>query len=172
MSLAGELAERALKLDPDAGQALAVVARNQELAGDVDAALVTWGRVGEVDEEWHAWHEQIARIALGQGDTETAIYRAQAGVDLGHLCPWSFAVRAQALLLAGDREAAQLDLERSWMLAAPESRDHEAKDVWALRAALAGNAREADELFQAYLDGPIPVSQADRDRVSKLREAL
>ncbi|HUH05736.1 MAG TPA: tetratricopeptide repeat protein [Kofleriaceae bacterium] len=172
MRLAGELAERALRLDPDTSQALAVIARNQELAGDVDAALATWERVGDVDEEWHAWHEQIARIALAIGDAESAIYRAQAAVDLGHLCPWSFAVRAQALLLAGDREAASLDLERSWMLAPPETREHEAHDVWALRAALAGRMDEAEKLFEAYLTGPVPISQADKDRVARVREAL
>ncbi len=173
MELAGDLAARALRLDPAAGQALAVLARNQELAGDVGGAAASWERVGQVNEGWHAWQEQLARIALGAGNLETALGRAEAGVALGHLCPWSFAIRAQAWLLAGDREGAATDLERSWHLAAPESREHEAFDVWAVRAALAGDHDGAEALFERYLAAEVtPISDNDRERVAVLRDVL
>lgn len=173
MDLAGELAALALRLDPDESQALAVVARNLELAGDLEGAIESWQRIGDVDEGWHAWQEQIARVALAAGDIESALERADEAVAMGHLCPWSFAIRAQASLLAGDAEAARLDLERSWMLAAPEVRDNEAHDVWAIRAALAGDKAEAERRFAIYLAAATtPVSQADRDRVERVREVL
>ena len=173
MELAGDMAARALRLDPGAGQALAVLARNQELAGDLAGAAASWERVGQVDEGWHAWQEQLARIALGRGDLETAIGRAEAGVALGHLCPWSFGVRAQAWLMAGDSGGAVADLERSWQLAAPESREHEAFDVWAVRAALAGDMDGANALFDRYLAAEVtPISDNDRERVTMIRELL
>lgn len=170
MELAKYMADRALRLSPQEGQALAVIAYAKELDGDAEGAVDVWRELGRVDSDWHVWQEQLGRLALGGGDVETGMACAEAGLVLGHLCPWAFAVRAQARLLAGDREGAISDLEQAWMRAKPEDRDHVAHDVWALRAALAGDETEAEARFERFAGGNI--SDNDRQRIARLREAL
>ncbi len=172
LELATRVAERALRLDPDQSMALAVIARSFEVGGEVERAIDVWEHLGTVDEEWHTWQEQLARIALGTGDLETAATRAEEGVVGGHLCPWSFGIRAQVRFLRGDRDGAVEDLERAWSLAAPEDRANEGHDVWALRDALAGNREAAEERFAAYLAADAPRSPADESRIASIREAL
>jgi hypothetical protein len=130
-----------------------------------------WRRLGEIDADWHVWQEQIARIAIGTGDLEVARDAADAAITGGHLCPWAFATRAQLRLCTGDRDGARADLERAWAIAEPQSREHEAHDVWAARAALAGRGRDADDGFARYLREP-GITDNDRQRIARLREAL
>ena len=172
LDLAAEVANRALAFDPDESQALAVSARTVEVEGDNEGALEIWTHLGEIDSDWHVWQEQIARICLATGDLATATTRADEGVANGHLCPWAFAVRAQVRLLSGDRDGAVTYLDRAWALAAPEDRAHEAKDVWAIRAALAGDQVSAEAGFAAYLRDNAPISPADRTRIERVRASL
>jgi tetratricopeptide (TPR) repeat protein len=170
MALAEHMAQRALRLDPDETQALAVTAYARELEGDIEAAVDVWRHLGRVDEDWHVWQEQLGRLALGGGDVERGLEHAEAALALGHLCPWAFAVRGQARLLGGDRTGAVADFEQAWMRAKPEDRDHQAHDVWAVRAALAGDGDEAERCFAEFMKGNI--SDNDTQRVRRLREAL
>jgi len=172
LELAARVAERALRLDPNESMALAVTARTYEVGGEIERAIDVWEQLGEVDPEWHTWQEQLARIAIGRGDMETATARAEEGVVGGHLCPWSFGVRAQVRFLRGDRAGAIEDLERAWALAAPEDRANEGHDVWALRAALAGDRATAEEKFATYLASDAPRSSVDEARVEHIRKAL
>ncbi|HTM20004.1 MAG TPA: tetratricopeptide repeat protein [Kofleriaceae bacterium] len=172
MGLAAELAHRALHLDPDDAHGLAVMARISELHGDLDKCKATWQRLGEVSEDWHVWQEQLARLAVAEGDIDTAAELAEDAVANGHLCAWAFGVRAQANLLAGDTDQAAEDCERSWNLCAPQNREHEGFDVWGIRAALGGDRAAAEQLFARYLAGETPVSEADKGRIARIRAAL
>ncbi len=172
MELASELAGRALAFDPDESQALAVIARHLELSGDEDGAIETWQHLGEVDADWHVAQEQLARLALAAGDLDAARELAEEAVTTGHLCPWAFGVRAQIRLAGGDRDGAVRDLERAWMLAAPEDREHEGRDVWALRSWLAGDRAAAAAGLDAYRTGEGPISEADLRRITMMEELL
>jgi len=172
LGLAGELASRALRVDPEQATALHALARVAEVNGNVDQALVLWGRIGEIDDDWHVAHEHVARVLLGTGDARMALNEAEQGVAEGHTCAWAFAARGQARLLTGDREGATTDLQRAWQLAAPETRASEGADVWGIRALLAGDRKEGDRLLTAYLREGAPISAADRARVARCREAL
>ncbi len=171
LPLGAELARRALRLDPDEVESIAVVAHVKELEGDVDGSVATWHRLGELAADWHVWQEQLARIAIGRGQLDAARELAEAAVGGGHLCPWSFATRAQVLACAGERDAALNDLERAWAIAAPELRDNEAKDVWAWRDALRGREDDARRLLAQYLAEP-GLTANDRDRIARVRAAL
>ncbi|HJZ86642.1 MAG TPA: C39 family peptidase [Polyangia bacterium] len=171
LALAAELAERALRLAPDDTQALHVQARMAELKGDLETAGRCWRRIGELEPTWHLWHENLARIALGLGDLAQATQQAEAAVLDGHTCPHAFAVRAQARLLAGDRAGARADTERSYLLAKPESREHEDEGTWAVHALLHGERERADALFKVYLRDGAPISKNDRARVARVRES-
>jgi len=172
MGLAAELAHRALHLNADEPHALAVMARVAELHGDLGKCGAGWRRLGEVSEDWHVWQEQLARLALTDGDVDEAMELAEEAVASGHLCPWAMGMRGQVRLLAGDADGAREDLERAWNLCAPENRDHEGMDVWGVRLALAGDTAGAEHMFGRYLAGEIPISDADRTRVARLRAAL
>jgi tetratricopeptide (TPR) repeat protein len=171
VALASELAERAVRLTPDDTQALHVKARLAELAGDVEGALHRWRRIGELEPDWHLWHENLARVALGRGEVQLAAEEAEAAIaGGGHVCPHAFALRAQVRLLKSDREGALADLERSWALAKPESREHEDEGTWAMRALLQGERSRAGELFAVYLREGAPISPLDRARIARVRE--
>jgi hypothetical protein len=171
LPLAAEMAQRALRLDPDEPTALHVMARIAEVGGRIPEALAIWRRVADLDPAWHVPHEHTARVLLGTGDPDDALEAAEIGIEEGHECAWAFAARGQARLLFGDRQGAVEDLDRSWALAAPETRDAEAHDVWGFRALLAGDEAGAAARFERYLREGAPISPADRERVARLREA-
>lgn len=169
--LAHELAERALRLDGTEALALAAMALSLELRGEIAGAVDAWNRLGEASSDWHIWQEQLARMAAGEGELETAMNAADDGVANGHLCPWSFGVRAHVRFMSGDVDGARADLERAHRLASPSARANTHRDVWALRAALDGKADEAESLFAAYFEEP-SVSDLDRRRIEAVRAAL
>jgi hypothetical protein len=138
----------------------------------MDKCTATWQRLGEVSEGWHVWQEQLARLALAEGNVDEATELAEDAVANGHLCPWAFGIRAQANLLAGETEVAAEDADRAWQLCAPENREHEGFDVWGVRLALTGDKAGAEAMFQRYLSGENPISEADKARVARLRAAL
>lgn len=165
------LARRALRLSPDETQAIAVIAHSHEHAGELETCIATWHRLGELDPQWHVWQEQIARVSVGVGDLEVAAEMAEDAVAGGHLCPWSFSTRADVRVLEGDEDGARADLERSWMLVEPALREHDAQEVWALRAALAGRRDDAERLYAAFL-ADTSHSAVDRERVARVRAHL
>src|SRR5262249_27347589 len=118
--LARELAGRALRLDPDEPQALHVQARLAEVDGHLNVALRVWERVARLTPDWHVPHENLARLACAAGEGSRALTLAdQALAAGGHVCPWAYGVRAQALCLLGDPAGAADDAARAWELAAP-----------------------------------------------------
>lgn len=169
--LTGELAGRALRLAPDDSLALAAMALTLEMRGDIGGAVETWNKLGSVDSGWHIWQEQLARMALGDGNLEVAQRAADDGVSGGHTCAWSFGVRAQVRFVAGDLDGARSDLARARQLASPRDRREHHLDVWALEAALDGKLDEAGSLYDRYLEGK-DVSELDRQRLAMLREKL
>jgi tetratricopeptide (TPR) repeat protein len=166
-------AERALRLDPQEILAVHSAARLAEIRGRIDDAIAGWERVGKIDETWHIWKENLARVHLGTGDVKRALQLAESAAAVqGHTCAWAFGVLGQARLANGNRAGATAALERCWKLAKPEAREHEGHDVWAIRALLAGDKATADRLLAHYLRADAPISQADRARVARLIETI
>jgi len=168
--LADEFAGRALRLHGDCADALAALGRCRELAGDIDGAFDAWRHLVRVaPDDWRG-PEAIARACLGTGDADTAREQAHRSVARGHLCPWTFAVRAQVYLLDGDAAQASADVTRARAVASIEQRESEGCDIWAIRDWLRGDRASAQRWFDQFLAGP--TSRLDRSRVATMRELL
>jgi predicted Zn-dependent protease len=174
--LAAELATRALHMDPAQSTALYVVGQLQELDGLADKAIETWERVRTLT-DWHVGPENIARVLLGTGtgagDPKAALALAEQAIKapMGHTCFVAAGVRAQAKLLTGDRDGAKIDLERAWSLARLDFRDFTYHDLWAIRAALAGDAAGAEIQWREW-ERDAGVSPADKARVERVKAVL
>jgi tetratricopeptide (TPR) repeat protein len=169
--VAGELAEHALRLQPDEAYALHAMARVTELDGDTEAAQALFERSREADPSWHTSSEDLARFAIAVGDLQGAVEHAEAAVARGHVCPWAMITRAQVRMVTGDLLGARTDADRAWTLAKPEVREHENKDAWAIRALAHGDLEQAETLFAAYLAAP-DTSVIDKARIEKVRAAV
>jgi tetratricopeptide (TPR) repeat protein len=147
-ALAARFAEAALALDPSEVSALHVMAKQAESAGDEARALAIWERMIAVT-GWHIHVENIARLALAQGDLERAKLNVEKAVATGHTCHVALQIRAEVRLLSGDREGARLDAERAFACTPLEWRSR-SPDTAALLAALDGRADEARRGYDAY----------------------
>lgn len=165
-------AERSLATAPDDVGAVHVIARLTELAGDTEKARALWQKAASLAPTDHRGAENLARLLVGDGDANAAKPLAESAVEGGHLCPWSFAVRAQQRILSADPQGALSDLDRAWSLADTEDREQGAELVWALRAALQGDRTKAAELGEKYLHRSPPISSSDRARATRVLAAV
>jgi|GEM_PF-1941480 len=168
-ALATRFAEAALAEDESEVSALHVMAKQAEIAGDEARALALWERMIAVT-GWHIHVENIARLALAQGDLERAKLNAEKAVATGHTCYVALQVRAEVRLLSGDREGARLDAERALACTPLEwrSRSHETR---ALLSALAGRSDEARRGYDAY-QSQEQLTPSNRARLTRVLGAL
>lgn len=165
-SLAGELAQRALRLVADNPAGVFIRTRLSELAGDAGAPAAM-AALAAKEKGWYRPHAAMVKMALALGDLATAEKRSSDAVAMGHLYVESFVARAQHRAAVSDRAGAAKDLERAWAIAKPESRERDHADGWALRSQLQGDYAASEALYARYVAGP--ASPLDRSRVGKLR---
>ena len=168
-ALATRFAEAALAEDENEVSALHVLAKQAEIAGDEARALAFWERMIAVT-GWHIHVENIARLALAQGDLERAKLNAEKAVATGHTCYVALQVRAEVRLLSGDRDGARLDAERALACTPLEWRSR-SFETGALLAALAGRADEARRAYDAY-QSEEPLTPSNRARLTRVLAAL
>ncbi len=172
VDVARHFAQKALSMDAVEPLALITMARVTELAGDVSGARALLEKAAAADASGHSSRENLARLALSEGQADLAHPFAQEAVRLGHLCPWSFAIRGQVKAVRGDRSGALADLERSWLLADTHDREKGSEDVWAVRSALRGETAESARLRKAWTSSSVPKSAADSARLDRVMKAL
>ncbi len=173
LEAARPLAELALRLDPSEAYAIHVLGREAELRGDALAAREHYEKTGAVDPDWHAWLEELARLAIAEGRFGDALEHADKAVAQGgHTCSFAVAVRAQARLVNGDYDGAKADALRAWSLGSPSDRDRVSLDVWGLCRQLRGEAERGRALWDRYLGDPRAAGPLDRARIEHLRAAL
>lgn len=172
LPLAVALAQRSLRLDDAEAYAVAVLAHEREMAGDLESCLEHWQRATELDPHWHACPEQTARVLLGCERFAEAAPLADEAVSGGHLCLWALGIRAQSRLLGGDIEGARADADRSWNVAGVRARRDRNHDIWGLRLALRNKRRKAAQAFERYLSKDPLVTPIDRARVERVMATL
>jgi len=173
LDTAKALAELALRLDPGEAYALHALGREAELRGDAARARELYERTGEVDGQWHASLEELARLALAEGRIEEGLALAEQAVARGgHTCSFAVAVRAQARLASLDLEGARADARRAYGLSPASDRDRVALDVWGLCRVLMGEVEKGQALWDLFLADPRSAGPLDRARIARLREAL
>jgi tetratricopeptide (TPR) repeat protein len=167
--LAHRLASEALEEDPDQVLALHVMARAAEAAGDLDAAKGIWQRMRQIT-NWHIHSENLGRLALAEGDLETAAGELESAVENGHCCPVALELRAELRLLQGKRDEARADAKRARAcLQLPLYTVSEHID--GLLLGLDGKREDAKRAYDAYMARE-KLSQTDRTRLGKVLEAL
>jgi tetratricopeptide (TPR) repeat protein len=169
LALAKRLADLASEEDEDDEYAITVLARLADHDGDVARAKGLWTRMKELS-TWHVHHENLARLALTEGDLDTARSEIERAIATGHTCPVALEIRAQVRLLGGDRTGAEADAKRARACVAVDYRDR-SEELEALVAALAGDREEARSLFVRYIERE-KLSPSDRARYAKVRETL
>jgi tetratricopeptide (TPR) repeat protein len=173
LDAARPLAELALRLDPAEAYAIHVLGREAELRGDAAAAREYYEKTGAVDPGWHAWLEELARLAIAEGRFQDALVHADKAVaEGGHTCSFAVAVRAQARLVNGDLDGARADALRAWGLGSASDRDRVSLDVWGLCRQLRGEVERGSALWDRFLGDPRAAGPLDRARIGHLREAL
>jgi tetratricopeptide (TPR) repeat protein len=173
LDAARPLAELALRLDPGEAYAIHVLGREAELRGDAAAAREYYEKTGEVDPGWHAWLEEMARLAIAEGRFDEALGHAEKAVAQdGHTCAFAVALRSQARLVKGDVEGARADALRAWGLGSPSERDRVALDMWGLCHIFRGETQRGQALWDRFLEDPRRAGPLDRARIGHLREAL
>lgn len=166
------LAEHAVEIDPDEAYAIHVLGRAAEHRGDAAAARALYERCGEADAHWHAYLEELARLAIAENNPAEAVRHAEAAVAQGgHTCFFAVAIRSQARLLAGDLAGARADGLRAYGLGDVGARERTSLDAWATCALLAGHTDRAAALYDLYLADTANAGPLDRARVRHLRSA-
>lgn len=170
--LSEPFAKRALAEAPTNASALNAMARLAELAGNADEAKALWTSMADANADDHRGVENLARLALAEGQVDAAVKYGDAAVRGGHKCPWSFGVRAQARILSGDRDGAKADLERCYAISDFHDKATGSDDVWAVREALLGNHDKAASLARAYFSAAKAPTPSDKARVVRVLAAL
>jgi tetratricopeptide (TPR) repeat protein len=167
------LAQLALRLDPSEAYALHTLGRIAELDNNLDEARAHYERAGEVDEYWHAWLEEMARLSITMGDAKASVdYAERAVARSGHTCFWAIGARAQSYLFAGDIEKATADAHRALRIGSVDQRDRVALDVWGVAALLAGDEARGRRNLARFLDDPDQSGPLDRQRIERLLAAF
>jgi tetratricopeptide (TPR) repeat protein len=169
LRVAASLADKALTLDSKEAYSLHALGRAAEVDGRIDEARALYARAGEADPAWHAWLEELSRLAMADGDDALALAHAERAIQqAGHTCFFAVGVRAQVDLLAGDIERAKLLARRARGLGLSDRHHAAGKDIWGLEALLRGETGEARALFDSFLEKSELASAADRARIERV----
>jgi eukaryotic-like serine/threonine-protein kinase len=120
---ASELHERGLALDPTLPEAWIGRARDRQVAGDHEGAIVALRRARELDPSSMARHE-LAGLYHNLGRTAEALVEAESVVEDNPSDPRSYMLRGDLLGKAGRHEDAVLDYEAALRLAPPSHLMH------------------------------------------------
>ncbi len=168
---AASLADKALRLAPNDAYAIHTLGRAAEIEGRMQDAIALYRRAGEVEPDWHAWLEELARLALADGDLERAREHATSAIEQdGHTCFFAVGVHTQVHLLSGDVARARELAKRARGLGLSDRRENHGLDIWGAEALLGGDLDRARKLFDAFLTSEI-ASAADRRRIERLWDA-
>jgi len=172
LRVAASLAEKSLTLDPKEAYSLHALGRAAEVAGHLDEARALYARAGEADPGWHAWLEELSRLAMADGDYALALEHSERAINQdGHTCFFAVGVRAQVDLLAGDVERAKRLATRARGLGLSDRHHSAGQDIWGLEALLRGETSQARALFDSFLNESELASAADRQRIERVWEA-
>lgn len=174
IQVAQKLAEDTLRLDPNEAYGWFVLGRVAELGGDMALAHRHYDRARETAPGWHASTEELARLALANGDLKTAeTHLAYAFKKQGHTCFGAVGLMTETHLLAGRVDEARALAQRARRFGA--SLRHANEDVHGILALLERRPDIASQWFDVFLKKPGAASAADRqriDRVWSLRQHL
>jgi tetratricopeptide (TPR) repeat protein len=167
IDVAKKFADDALKLDPRNATSVYVLARVTELEGKVDEARKLYARTQELAASWHTWAEDLTRLAIAEGDLESAEKHARSAIERGgHTCFTALGLLAESLLLAGKIDDAKKIAGRARRFGMTARMDSE--DLHGLVALLHGDVDGARKLFDAFLSTPNAASNVDRTRIDRV----
>ena len=166
LGAAQKLAEDTLRLDPNEAYGYFVLGRIAELGGNLDLALKHFHRANQAAPRWHASIEELARIALANGDVKTAeTHLTNAFKIQGHTCFTAVGLMAETHLHAGRLDQARALAQRARRFGA--SLRHVNEDVHGIMALLDRRPDIASQWFDVFFKKPNAASAMDRQRIDR-----